>query len=222
LVPNNTTEISGDLYTCHNLTSDKIEPLLQEIYEFVVAHPKEIILLDFNHFYEMTKEAHIYLMRLITEQFGSLLANPSTLSPTTKLKSFWKKKQTIIVLYKHKKIDPSLWSQNFIQSKWMNTKSLTELENKLSTHLDKRAKDPARRNQFHVTQGVLTPDEKMVALSLVSTKSIRVLAESATPMIIDSIQNSWKEFQLNIVIVDYYHLFNYVPTIVAINSQRAQ
>jgi hypothetical protein len=40
-------------YTCHTLISEKVESVLAEVLSFLGKCQKEIVILDFNHFYGM-------------------------------------------------------------------------------------------------------------------------------------------------------------------------
>ena len=55
----------------HGLLGDLVRDGLEEINEFLNQHSKEIILLDFNHFYDFNDQCgHDQLIHLIHEIFG--------------------------------------------------------------------------------------------------------------------------------------------------------
>ena len=74
---------------CHQLTD-----LLTPISDFLSTHSKEVVLLDLNHFYEMTKENHEQLLQLIVRHFGDLLMPSGELRELT-LKQLWEQKKQV-------------------------------------------------------------------------------------------------------------------------------
>ena len=67
----------GELLLCHGLRGGPVSEAIEAIRRFTQApgHDKEIILLDFNQFYEMTPEAHQRLARLITRHLSDVLVS---------------------------------------------------------------------------------------------------------------------------------------------------
>ena len=73
--------------------------MLFEIAAFASTHKKEILILDFNHFYAMTSELHVALSELIMRYVGANLADNIGYSPETPIKEFWRNGRTVIVYY---------------------------------------------------------------------------------------------------------------------------
>ena len=57
------------LYLVHSLNAQDASTFLKNVRDFLVLHPKEAVLLDFRHFYEMTLEQHGQLL----ETMGALV-----------------------------------------------------------------------------------------------------------------------------------------------------
>ena len=217
----------GELLTCHSVISDNMNDVLADIKAFAQLHPKEVIIVDFNHFYDLDESAHVQLVQILVEFFDGMMI-PSELSlRKTKLKQIWESGCNILVLYDKKKVvreHSFLWSQNSIKSAWMNVADVGLLRSKLDAHLkfrkrvlDKEATDPKRqyRKILHVTQGLVTPDTKMIAKSAlgIKYKSLTALGKAVTPAVIDWMTTDWKDLDLNIVIVDHYHYTNFIEII---------
>lgn len=66
-----------NLYLCHSLVADRIETVIKEIGEFADDHKKEILLIDFNHFYGMTDQSHTSLIQLVLHHLGPHLCPKS-------------------------------------------------------------------------------------------------------------------------------------------------
>ena len=77
-VRENWTAFTQDPVTCHGLVGAHLAPILADTRAFVLAHPKEVVMLDFNHEYQLDIFA---LAQQIEDAFalpggGSLLISP--------------------------------------------------------------------------------------------------------------------------------------------------
>ncbi|MEM9216852.1 MAG: phosphatidylinositol-specific phospholipase C domain-containing protein [Cyanobacteria bacterium P01_F01_bin.150] len=179
----------GDkLYICHGMYSLPVEEVLKEVKDFHNSNPKEIVILDFNHFYNMDNSAHVELLIMIDKYFGDCLAGGKSLSPKSTVKEFWEpKKETvklpnnfgasseltienihsIAVVYHHdapsgdniRKIHEKLWRKDQIDSPWPNVQNISDLKQGLEEELS-----PETRTELHVVQGVLTPNTETIAV----------------------------------------------------------
>lgn len=53
--------------------------LLQSVYDFITVHPREVVLIDINRFYEFHEKEHEELLEMIRMIFGEKLVNrPAT------------------------------------------------------------------------------------------------------------------------------------------------
>ncbi|KAA8580897.1 hypothetical protein FQN60_013855 [Etheostoma spectabile] len=71
-----------------------------EIYFIHGLFGHKIVFLDFNHYYVMDLEHHVYLIRMLQEVFGSKLCNNCPVEGIT-LDYLWQKKYQVIVFYHH-------------------------------------------------------------------------------------------------------------------------
>ena len=69
-------------WTCHAMHGASIQVLLDDVLQFTTKFPKEIIILDFNHFYGIDTEHHQQLISKIEETFERKLW-PSRLASYT-------------------------------------------------------------------------------------------------------------------------------------------
>jgi GGDEF domain-containing protein len=84
----------------HGLLGDLVRVGLEEINEFLNKHSKEIILLDFNHFYDFNDQCgHDQLIHLIHEIFGKKLCTTARTISQCTLNYLWNNKQQVILLY---------------------------------------------------------------------------------------------------------------------------
>lgn len=87
-------EAGQEIYFIHGLFGIKVWDGLMEINTFLEHHPKEVIFLDFNHFYAMANNHHAYLISRIQEVFGSRLCPKECVENVT-LQNLWEKQQQV-------------------------------------------------------------------------------------------------------------------------------
>ncbi|RWS07930.1 PI-PLC X domain-containing protein 3-like protein [Dinothrombium tinctorium] len=158
-----------DLYFVHGLYGDKILDLCKEIDNFLTTYSKEIVILDFQHFYSVSDEQHKRLIGKITEIFGSKVCPFMEFkSPDrTSLKNLWSNKYQVLVYYRNEemcKYNPKLWPSLLLPNPWANTMDVNYLVKFLTKNVESRDE-----HAFYVTQGVLTPDNKCVVLNWTTT-----------------------------------------------------
>jgi GGDEF domain-containing protein len=84
----------------HGLLGNLVRDCLEEINEFLNKHTKEIILLDFNHFYDFNNQyGHDQLIHLIHEIFGKKLCTRARTINECTFNYLWNNKEQVILLY---------------------------------------------------------------------------------------------------------------------------
>ena len=83
---------------CHTLMGDNIEGIMVEISDFLSDHSKEVVLLDFNHFYGMDAEKHARLLDMIIDTYGSKLC-PAGIPNDITLDYMWQNGYQVLVFY---------------------------------------------------------------------------------------------------------------------------
>lgn len=214
--------LSGsDYWVCHGMYSCKIDDVINDVKNFVDQHPKEIVILDFNHLYQMSGKAlNQSLIQKMTAAFGNKMA-PNSLGPTVTPNSLWDQGYQIIVLYADADTVTAynqLWPQGAISSPWPETTDMQTLQSKLNNNIDERS-----LSQLFVLQGILTPDGGMIGKGLLPgyPGSIKSLANEVTPTVCQWLQQ-WASRPINIVIVDWFNCVGtqYVDLVVNINLTR--
>lgn len=222
------------LYTCHSIISDKIDDILTDIKKFIDCHPKEIIILNFNHFYDVSQTQHKQLCSLFEHLFSDRMID-NTVSLRTPIKELWDNKKSIIILYENCENfeipKDYLWPKKpFLFSAWMNSAKVTDLKKKMSKHLLERKKNIDSvpdtcnfKSKLHVTQGILTPDVGMISSSVFTKSESTSLIEvgnNVTPQFINWCIDEWKHLNLNILTVDHYHAAPFIDTVIKLNIDR--
>nr|XP_057916226.1 PI-PLC X domain-containing protein 2 isoform X2 [Doryrhamphus excisus] len=111
-----------EIFFIHGLFGHKVRDGLIEINSFLCQHRKEVIFLDFNHYYAMGPDHHEYLIKTLQEVFGSKLCKNCSVEAIT-LDYLWERKYQVIVFYHHPSAQgvPVMWPGNKIPAPWANT-----------------------------------------------------------------------------------------------------
>ncbi|KAL4624884.1 PI-PLC X domain-containing protein 2-like [Arapaima gigas] len=204
-----------EIYFIHGLFGHKVCNGLNDIDAFLSDHPKEVVFLDFNHHYAMSKDHHRYLITMLQEVFGPKLCKACMVEDIT-LDYLWENKYQVIVFYHHPSANNCafLWPGSKIPAPWANTTDACKLIQFLETTLSERA----QHGSFHVSQAILTPRVKTVVRGLI--KGLRKhLVERNLPTIM-----TWVEAQrpgangVNIITSDFVDLVDFANTVIKLNK----
>ncbi|NWI45300.1 PLCX2 protein, partial [Picathartes gymnocephalus] len=208
-------EIEQEIYFIHGLFGIKVWDGLKEMNSFLEQHPKEVIFLDFNHFYAMDDNHHHFLINRIRSAFESKLCSVECVEYVTLL-YMWEKKHQVLIFYHHplNQEYPFLWPGNKMPAPWANTTNVHKLLQFLETTLGERS----RYGTFHVSQAILTPRVKTIARHLISGLK-NTLVHRNLPMILN-----WVKAQkpgvmgVNIITSDFVELVDFAATVIALND----
>lgn len=92
---------SQDIHFVHGLYGTTVEEGVNEILEFLDSNKKEIVILDFNHLYNMNEDQHRIFLNMLVEKCGDKLCLFVGLENLT-LNMLWENGLQIIILYHHK------------------------------------------------------------------------------------------------------------------------
>eukprot|EP01124_Arcella_intermedia_P033626 TRINITY_DN8111_c0_g1_i2.p1 TRINITY_DN8111_c0_g1~~TRINITY_DN8111_c0_g1_i2.p1 ORF type:complete len:308 (-),score=84.66 TRINITY_DN8111_c0_g1_i2:16-939(-) len=205
--------VDNGFYLVHGLCGPSIDEVLSEIEQFVAQCPQEIIILDFNHFYNMKEEQHTQLINIIHQKLLKSMI-PYTQDIPLTFNSLWESQKTIFVMYHHASCAafPLLWPQQCINSPWPDKTD----PNDLFEYLRKCPRTP----NFFVSQAILTPRVSTVVSSVLPTQpsSLKNFTDMANITVIDWLMEQVKAHPLNIIIVDFYESINFVEAIILINQ----
>lgn len=225
--PSNTV-CQTELYTLHGVYGQPVESTLSEFQSFLQQNPKEIIILDFQHFYSMTQQSYQTLNSLInqylsewlvptsvpmTTTVGELLANNHRVLVTIGDDNQWSGKSLVSNNNNISYFQPaaSYWPRaNAIVSNWFNTTDLTTLQTDSNQEVTQMQSNYP--STLWVLQEVLTPDTQSVLQSIKKgvrpsvnpSASLKGL-ESNTPAALTGWLQTWTSqgAMLNIVMTNY-------------------
>jgi hypothetical protein len=210
----------NESYIVHGLYGQHIDSVIDAVHQFLTEHNKEIVILDFHKLYEMTEASHEALVGKLIKTFGNTLV-PRARGNDVTVNELLASNQRVLVFYDDTRIvesHPQLWPKSSLHRKWHQSTDLNDLKSKIEKYL------PNERHQFFVLEGVLTPDGKMIGKGLVpfskNPSSIKSLAEKTNPSIVGWIDYLWRDQNLNIVMVDWFHETALVDVIISINQEK--
>ncbi|GLV41682.1 uncharacterized protein CBL_13379 [Carabus blaptoides fortunei] len=190
------------LYFVHGLYADDVRSPLSEIQTFLETHPREVVILDCQHFYAFGQSDHETFMRLLTSTFGhKLLPYTQHMDHITLEFMTTQFRYQVIVIYRSDAArfgQPLLWPAASWPTPWPNTISI----NKLFTTLDENLKSRSA-SKGYVSQCLLTPTTWFVCKHVFGT----LKSECAVPL--EKHTLSWIERQrpggsgVNIIISDF-------------------
>ncbi|XP_055386526.1 PI-PLC X domain-containing protein 2 [Condylostylus longicornis] len=210
-------------YFAHGLYAMEIFQPLKEVCSFLDEHPKEIIILDFQHFYGFEVAHHKQLQYDIQRIFSDKIYAPQdgSLSNATLKNCENKGKQVIIIYRRCKNRSEKFWADDNWPTPWPNTTSIKQLKNYLNNMLKYR-----NPRYGYVSQCILTPDGKYIAKKFYS--SLKGTAEKVDKKMSDWIEEQRpgkctcdSEPKVNVFIADFVHIYNgdFCKKIIELNNK---
>lgn len=199
------------------------EPLL-EVNEFLDNHPREFVIIDFQHFYEITHDQHKEIQGLIYSIFGNKILRPENGNLEDFTLDFCYKlgKQVLLVYRKETwQISRDFWPGQVLPNPWPNKTSSKDLENYLQEAIKRR-----RPYIGYVSQCILTPSPRYIVLrfALSLKYSAKKVEKRLKPWILEQKPGPFgmsDSPNANIFIADFIELKNarFCKWVVDLNSQ---
>jgi len=215
-----------DIHLLHSLFADDTLSSFEQMERFLREHDKEVIIIDINHFYEMTSERHQELLRQIKSVFEGKLVPKQSYGRLT-LENLWGNNQQVIILYHDEASsgEELVWSGSSITSHWPNTNVIGEALKKLNQWTKERRGEEG----FWVSQGIVTATAKDIAPGSLGEiwRGINggdwssMKRELGLPMC--KAVSNWVRGKkigrggVNIVIADFVEENDFIPNVIALN-----
>ena len=190
--------------------------MAEKIATFLQKHKKEVVLLDFNHFYNMSSENHAQCILMLQDIFGNKLCKFSEDIDEITLKYLWDKNFQVVAFYhdNHANGNQLFWPGESIPSPWPDV----ELTALLLDKLEKQYDEGRDMKKFHVTQGVLTPGRLMVATHFWSSLKTQCSDKCGAPFVSWLQGKSAGMYGINVCIIDFADEYNYIPSVLSLNQ----
>lgn len=202
---------SRDLFFYHGLyTIMTVKEGMTELEKWLGQHTKEVVILAFSHFKEMSADQHTDLTNFLKEHFKTKLC-PKPQVPS--LKDCWETGYQVILSYDNRSVDdPVLWPQ--IEYWWADKSDPKEVISYLYNQ-----KQKGRPEGLFVAGLNLTFDGNDMLLYL--TKSLKEKTMSAYPLLLDWVKEqrpgSDKE-SVNIIAGDFVGVNSFAQDIIQLNN----
>lgn len=200
-----------ELFVIHGLYGPTVESCLDSLATFLDEHCHEIVLLDFNHFYNMDAVAHDRLINTLLDRFSSKMCPVMDISELS-LQMLWSAGLQLIVFYHSDstlcEAQFQLWPASSIPAPWYNTTSCPALLSAVSRDNVSRLQSPS--HTFHVMQAILTPDGAFIFSHLTQRLSGTLAGQALKPLL------DWLQLQktgINIVTVDFIESTQLIQTL---------
>ncbi|XP_025913898.1 PI-PLC X domain-containing protein 3 [Apteryx rowi] len=204
----------NELYFAHGLFSAKVNEGLEEINAFLTDHPKEVVFLDFNHFYGMQKYHHEKLVQMLKDTYGNKMC-PAIFAHEVSLQYLWEKEHQVLVFY-HSPVAlevPFLWPGQMMPAPWANTTDPEKLIQFLQASITERRK----KGSFFISQVVLTPKASTVVKGVASGLR-ETITERALPAMMQWVRTQKPgESGVNIITADFVELGDFISTVINLN-----
>lgn len=136
--------------------------------KFLEEHPKEFVILDFQHFYQFEARHHQRMIQIVMKMFKLKLferaLDESNLNQLTLTNAYETSKQ-ILIIYRNDSFAPNEFFRSYdFPTPWPRATKIESLKEFLDKRLEQRSP-----NQGFVTQCVLTPDANFIVPRFYST-----------------------------------------------------
>ncbi|XP_045195959.2 PI-PLC X domain-containing protein 2-like [Mercenaria mercenaria] len=208
----------------HGLYGGLVPLALRDINTFLNQNPYEVVILDFNHFYNMNQTAHHMLLAEVRNVFGHKSVPPPFSTPNykmwgTSLRALWQTPYRVITIYHDDNIVqyPEIWAASTIESPWANTGDLAALIRFLETNYSNKLR--YKNDCLYSWQGILTPSHKHIAFNLGSSLEGN-MASKATREFVKWLKSGKVPGPqgINICIADFIEKHDFIQTVVGLNQ----
>jgi hypothetical protein len=237
------------LYACRMLFAERTEKVIGAVAAFLARHRKEIVVLDFNGFDEMTQRCHEALAHQLLAAFGPMLvALPRARLPEVTLEELWRSGQRVLVLYDYEpatKSVPQLWFSGrrehgerhggAVSAPAVAPGDAEILKTRLA-----RAIDASRgRSGLFVLNGTIVPELPHswsawtgdafapTAVAQRVSETMRGLERkllerdrAVPPLVARWVRDEWSGRDLNIVVVDHFEQCDLVDVVKLLNGRH--
>lgn len=207
-----------ELYLVHGMYSHTVKEMAIAVNDFLTLHPKEVVLLDLNHFFGMTPDHHTYCLNMLMDTFGDKLC-PFLDMESVNLKTLWENKLQVLAFYQNEAASDNFlfWPGSKIPSPWPNVADATQMCKFLEQNYQKKRDMDA----FYVTQGILTPNKDTILGNIMGSLKA-ILSEKCDVSFVQWLKGKKAGSNgINVCIMDFVELSDYIPTILSLNEALA-
>uniref|UniRef100_A0A0R3RSH1 PLCXc domain-containing protein n=1 Tax=Elaeophora elaphi TaxID=1147741 RepID=A0A0R3RSH1_9BILA len=211
--------------------------LFKRVDDFLSLHPKEVILIDINHFYEFREQHHDKLLDMINNLFGDRLINrPATIRTAMSytLNKIWNGTGRVIIFYQPPlpslkasdinghagpsdiiKLPNYVWSRQFIKSPWPKTDDAKRMVDDVGNIIQARMLEDG----FQVCQAIVTLTVNSIIRQPTGTFEAR-FGRRATRALVDWLRQNGHSYRsnINVIVADFVDEDGFCNTVIDLNK----
>lgn len=182
-------------YTHHTFLGAPLAQVLDDLDRFLRAHPREIVIVDFQHLNGFTDDDRAALAGELERRFGPRMldtaSNPSLLTPA----EAWARGVSLIAIMAKAPPAAHVFDRGrILESRWFNARSVGALE-------ESAAQDHPAPARLHVLQWQLTPGPLQMLAH--PTATLKEFARGPNALILDgTLRKLFPPRSLNVVMTD--------------------
>jgi hypothetical protein len=220
--------VRREMWICHSLTSVPVDAVLADVARFMAENPREVVLLNFQHFYGMTDDSYEALLGKLQDTLGQWMAPRTESADVTglTLEWFWQNGRVVVFFDQdhvvinsgHPNVSfvsfelrfPALYGVNrqiwsastYLCDNWYDEHDVKTQAGKLAEVL---CYGLATTRKFFVLQCVVTPSNAMYGNEAlrIYPDSLKQLGMGVSPYMLSCVQNDWASYALNVVLLDW-------------------
>ncbi|EDW11926.1 PI-PLC X domain-containing protein 2 [Drosophila mojavensis] len=199
----------GKFYYCHGVFAMEVFEPLQELRQFLDTHPEEVVVLDLQHFYDMTIPHHQQLHKELVQFFDQRLyaTTDGPLLECSLTRCAELQRQVVLICRRCPiGLPAQFWPSYAWPTPWPNTASIKKLQSFLADSLLSR-----QPQQGYVSQCLLTPTGRYIALRLLFTlkRTAKRVDRKLKPWIVEQLPGPFDNGQkprVNVFLADFVNL----------------
>ena len=203
---------TGEIMAHHGKFNDTYKNIIQNVADFVndPARSKEVVILSFSHWCNMTQDAHQKVVDELRSKLGSKIADRAVHTAETTLEKYWADGKQVVVIYAG---DGDTYSTpyEFWYPDTQNAKSDSKIPktflSELNTSVGSTTRELDGSYELYSVGGALTPDGNNIANIFHEgfATSLKELAARVTPGVTNIAYNQARAGKsLNVVNVDFF------------------
>lgn len=208
----------NDFFFVHGIYGYPISKLLGEMATFLKKNPKEILIIDFNHFYSFNDDLHqVFINNVVFKYLKYFLYPGQGKVVNFTLSEIWASGKQVFATYCDGSVCtkyPEFWCETSIYSPWFNTDSTTTLISDLNGRFN-----TLKADTFNVFQAILSPQTQTILSNWESSleECLVVPGNQRIEMWLQNVKTEQKK-GVNIVICDFISSQNIIPKVLALNG----
>jgi hypothetical protein len=195
------------IYFLHGLYGAEIKQPLKDISDWLSIHPNEVVIMDFQHFYDFTDDYHHILINHIMYLFQGKICPAYSKLEHISLQWLNLEKYQIFIIYRNivARNYNDLWPSSLWPTPWPNTVDTIKLIHILNNGLKHRMHDIG-----FISQCLLTPDSSYIIQHICGNLKEDLFLKCQLVTLPWIKENSPGTGAMNIVIADFVSFDNFL------------